>query len=774
MSDRLFQDAPAASDRPRRFVRVAMERSLDRPGGLTYAVTGDLADLAVGERVEAPLGRGGTLAAGVVVGFDTLESLDPNLDPGKIKPVARRTGVSLPAELVELAEWVSSYYCCPLGMTLAAILPAAVKARTGETTRVELVRPGNEPAGKLPPKTREVWERLAALRDDAFPIAPRELMLRTGATSRAPINRLLALGLLEEKRTRVVKAGPFEIVPDTTSPPVPTLAQQRIVEAVSSTFGTFAPHLLFGVTGSGKTEVYLRLIERVLERGECALVLVPEISLTPQAVSRFGGRFASVGVAVMHSGLTAAQRHAQWASAREGRARIVIGARSAVFAPFDAATGSRLGLIVVDEEHDSAYKQEDSQPRHHARDVAITRAHRGGCPVLLGSATPSLESWRHAVEGRYALHRLSERPAGARLPRALIVDLKQELKHDPTPHTRDGLVGPTLRAALRDTIDTGGQAVLLLNRRGFASYIACAGRDCEWTLRCDACDANMVHHRAGVPSGGVVRCHHCLAEKRVPKACPLCAAKVRLLGAGSQRAEESLLACFPDLAEDGRLQRLDSDTVRRAGDWFEALSRFGSGRTRVLLGTQMIGKGLDFPGVRLVGVLSADTGLALPDFRAAERTFQLVAQVAGRAGRSSTPGLVIIQTFCPEEPAIVLASRHDYERFADAERRTRAESELPPAWRLARIVVRDEDEAAARTHAHEIARLARSLAEPGLHVEGPDPCVITRLLDRYRFEVTLRAPGAGTIQRALAKIRSEGLAKNDRRTAVDVDPLMML
>jgi len=754
----------------RRYVRLAMERSLDRPGGLTYAAEGELADLRVGERVEAPLGAGGQKTPGVVVAVDVA----PDLDPAKIKPVASRTGASLPAELVELAQWVSSYYCCPLGMTLASMLPAAVKSRVGESTRRELVLTGKSPEEKLPKRTREAWERMSELAPDDFPIAPKELARRVGASSLAPINRLRALGLLDEKVTRVVKAGPFEIAPDAAPPPTLTDEQSRAVGAIGASVGAFGVHLLHGVTGSGKTEVYLRLIERVLARDECALVMVPEISLTPQTVSRFAGRFADAGVAVLHSGLTAAQRHAQWASAREGRARIVIGARSAVFAPFDSEHGAKLGLIVVDEEHDSAYKQEDSQPRHHARDVAIRRAQKAGCCVVLGSATPSIESWRHAREGRYALHRLTQRPAGATLPRCRIVDLKDEIKHDQTPLARDALLGPTLRHALQETLDAGAQAVLLLNRRGFASVVACAGSMCEWTLRCDSCDANMVLHRAGMPAGGIVRCHHCLAEKRVPKECPLCTAKTRRLGAGSQRAEDALRSAFPELGEGDALLRLDGDTMRRASDWFTALRKFASGEARVILGTQMIGKGLDFPGVHLVGVLSADTGLSIPDFRAAERTYQLVSQVAGRAGRSTERGLVIVQTFCPDEPAITLAAAHDYDAFADSELRTRRECDLPPAWRMARIVTRDSDEAAAKAHSLEVADLAHASGAPGLRVEGPAPCVITRVQDRFRYEVVLTAPSPAGVQHALAAIRSAGLAKNDRRTAVDVDPVTLL
>lgn len=766
MADGLF----AHETDDRRFVRLAMERSLDRPGGLTYAAVGALADLRVGERVEAPLGAGGKKTPGVVVAVD----VSPDFDTSKIKPVASRTGASLPADLVELAEWVSSYYCCPLGMTLAAMLPAAVKSRTGETTRRELVRTGRAPEEKLPPKTREAWERVSAMGEDEFPLPAKELMRRAGASSLGPINRLRTLGLLEERVTKVVKAGPFEIAPDSAPPPSLTGEQSRAVDAIAPTLGSFAVHLLHGVTGSGKTEIYLRLIERVLARNECALVLVPEISLTPQTVSRFAGRFADAGVAVLHSGLTAAQRHAHWASAREGKARIVIGARSAVFAPFDIEHGANLGLIVVDEEHDSAYKQEDSQPRHHGRDVAIRRAQRAGRPIVLGSATPSIESWRHAREGRYALHRLTERPAGATLPRCWIVDLKEEINHDTTPLARDALLGPTLRGALEETLADGGQAVLLLNRRGFASVIACAGTMCEWTLRCDSCDANMVLHRAGMPAGGIVRCHHCLAEKRVPKSCPLCEAKTRRLGAGSQRAEDALRYAIPELAEDGRLLRLDGDTMRRASDWFTALGKFASGEAKVILGTQMIGKGLDFPGVRLVGVLSADTGLSIPDFRAAERTFQLVAQVAGRAGRTKKPGRVIVQTFCPDEPAITLAAAHNYDAFADEELRTRRECELPPVWRMARIVTRDEDEKVAKDHSLEIADHARASGAPGLRVEGPAPCVITRVQERFRYEVVLSAPSPAGVQHALAAIRSAGLAKNDRRTAVDVDPVTML
>lgn len=770
MAESLFKPAEPA---PESYVRVAVERGFDAPDGLTYAAPSSMPDLAVGERVIVPLGRGDARTEGYIVEI----GVRPDFDPDRIKSVATRTGARLPPRLVELARWIAAYYCCPLGMTLASMIPAPVKREVGRITRTELRPSGAEPINKLAPATAEAWEKISRLPSEAFPLTERELQRRIEADSVGPIRRLLRADLLEESVSQSVRA--LAAIDTGSAEPMRavqlTPEQHAAVGAVNATSDTFTVHLLFGVTGSGKTEVYLRALDEVVERGRCAIVLVPEISLTPQTVARFVHRFRSAGVAVLHSGLTAAQRNQQWRLLHDGKARIVVGARSAVFAPFDAAGGAPLGLIVVDEEHDSAYKQ-DQAPRYHARDVAIRRAQIENCPVLLGSATPSLESWRNALRERYRLHRLPARVAGAAMPRVEIVDLKEELRALARRERGVRLIGPRLHRALEQTLHIGAQAMLLLNRRGYANYICCPDHRCGWVMSCEDCDAAMVYHRdRNLPLGGLVRCHHCMAEMKLPPSCPICGRRVNTFGMGTQRVEEELTRLFPSLAEGESLVRLDSDAIRGARQWGVVLDRFRSGEIRVLLGTQMIAKGHDFPNVRLVGVINADTSLNLPDFRAAERTFQLVSQVAGRAGRTADrPGLVIVQTFSPETPAIQCAAAHDFTTFAREELAVREPMRLPPIGRMARIVVRDKDPAKAMTIAREICSALRDDAGDGLIIRDPFPCPISRIGGAHRIAIELMAASATPIQRALTGARNRRLFTSDARTAVDVDPIALL
>ncbi len=769
MEERLFSEGSPASGR---YARIAVARSVDYSEGLTYAIPSSLDDLVVGERVEAPLGRGNALSEGFVVDVDVA----PDLDPARIKPIARRTGARLPASLVELARWMAGYYFCPLGMVLTSMLPAAVKRGTGRIRRVEVELTGEGEKDGLSPAALDAWRSICELPRDVFPLTAKELSLRIGVRSVAPINRIIRAGLLREvERTRIRAAWAEHAVerprelslhPD----------QERAIERVCVTLGAFHQHLVFGVTGSGKTEVYLRIIERVLQHGECAIVLVPEISLTPQTAGRFLGWFGKQGVAVLHSGLTQSQRHQQWAAVRDGDARVVIGARSAVFSPFDASAGGKVGVIIVDEEHDGAYKQDEPAPRYHGRDVAIKRAQIDGCPVVLGSATPSLESWHNARQGRSSLHQLPERAGGASMPTVQVVDLAKELRALADERSRVRLIGPTLRSALGETLDDGGQAVLLLNRRGYANYICCPDQRCGWIMVCERCDSTMVLHKGReLPRDGVVRCHHCQDAMKLPPLCPVCSRKVVAFGMGTQRVEEELRQLFPALEEGVALRRLDSDALQRASDWHEALEQFANQEIRVLLGTQMIGKGLDFPNVRLVGVINADTAINLPDFRAAERTFQLVSQVAGRAGRASDkPGRVIVQSFNPQAPAVRLAARHDYVAFADLELAGRERDGLPPAGRMVRMVIRDKDYAKASAAATELAHAIRELRKERLRVRGPMPCPISRVAEFYRFSVEAIAPSPGPLHQALTTLRNSGRLKSDARMAVDVDPYALL
>jgi primosomal protein N' (replication factor Y) len=844
-------------------VRVAVERGLDRTREATHARaasrTGDGSltyrspvALPLGQRVEVPLGSGDTPAIGIVVETGGVELLD-GLDITRIKSVLRDTGPGLPPRLVELARWISTYYICPLGMVLATMVPAAVKKGIG--TRVStLVEPepgaldaSSQRVSSLPPKLRDAWVRLLDARP-AFPLSPDSLALLLGAKTRAPVNRLVKLGVLRTVEHEEVHAarGVWSAVgveQRRTDDVLPTLTPQQahVVDGILASLSTaqsgFGVHLIRGVTGSGKTEVYLRLIEHVLRAGKSALVLVPEISLTPQTAGRFLRRFSFLieganasGIAVLHSGLTAAQRHQQWSHVHAGKARLVIGARSAIFAPLHQ---SPLGMIVVDEEHASDYKQ-DQLPRYHARDVAIKRAQIEGCPVVLGSATPSLESWVNAIpsstgaSSRHSLWELTKRVAGARLPEVVVVDMAEERRALAAAGGRAAAsawsdqIGPTLRRELARTMRDGGQAILLLNRRGYAAYLCCASSACGWVMRCDDCDASMVLHtvaaQRSLRTGDVVRCHHCLAQKIFPARCPDCARSVRTLAQGTQSVEDELRRVFPEHLGDaapGALVRVDGDTMESAADYFDALSKFARGDIKVLLGTQMISKGLDFPNVRLVGVVNADTALNLPDFRASERTFQLVSQVAGRAGRTEGgPGLVIVQTYAPDVAAIRFAAAHDYLGFASDELAIRrgATPPLPPISRMARIVVRDKDHDDALHQANVIAAILRGESSPKkttartssdahlwpagqsapahtqlsapraessspLVIVGPSPCAIGRIAGQFRFEILITATGSKgrtALQQALADARSAGVVKSDAHTAVDVDPVSLL
>ncbi len=766
------------------YVRVAVERGLDRGGAdatLTYLAHDE--SVHVGQAVEAPLGRGNTPTRGIVIDTGSADLLD-GYDPRKVKPLLRTLGTPLTPELVELARWMSRYYLCPLGMTLGSMIPAAVKQDVGRRQQT-LIAPTQDPAdpveAKLPPTAKAAWAAIADLDADAFPTTARDLADALGQRSVAAINRLIKAGLLAEHQTTTVRAraDDTDAVFESALAPKPTPEQSRAIETVAASFGTFARHLLFGVTGSGKTEVYLRLLEAVLERGRTAVMLVPEIALTPQTAGRVQSRLGSGRVAVLHSGLTAAQRNRAWSRVTSGECPVVVGARSAVFAPLE-----NLGLIIVDEEHDGSYKQ-DQLPRYHARDVAIKRAHQNACPVLLGSATPSLESWHAARSNRSTLLELPTRVSGAAMPTVRVVDMIAERKihaERTGKAVRELVVGPTLERAVRRTLSDGGQIVFLLNRRGFAGMVSCIKTSCGWQQMCDHCDAKLVLHKdAQLRRGGYARCHHCQAEQLLPEKCPDCGERLQLLGIGTQRAEQAIEAITADLPEHDRLiagqslVRVDADTMRTARDYFDTLGRFARGHIRALLGTQMIAKGLDVANVRLVGVLSADTALNLPDFRSAERTYQLVTQVAGRAGRGEHAGTVIVQTFEPEAEPITAAARHDYVGFADAELRTRQAVGLPPAWRMTRIVCRDPDAARAEAAAAEIADAARDPVEHlGGRLVGPMPCPIERIADHFRVSVEITTPTAALMQQALRLLRERGLVKSDASTAVDVDPVSLM
>jgi primosomal protein N' (replication factor Y) len=777
----LFATTPLTEDLP--LVVVAVERAVDRsPDGLTYALPRALAHLPEGARVEVPLGRGETPTAGWIV-RRLAHSEDPGIPREKIKPLLAQdpSGVVLPSELVQFARWISAYYACPIGMTLASILPAAVRKAIGrvERTLVDLApAPPADGAAALPKITKRQQHALDVLATLPRPIELANLAEAAGYSSNEPLKRLIASGHLVAMKKTSVEAGFIARAGNVAPAPTPTAEQQAAITAISRDFGQFAQHLVFGVTGAGKTEVYIRLLEECVRRGKRAILLVPEISLTPQTVGRIAARLANQKVAVLHSGLTEAQRNQQWTLLAEGGADVVVGARSAIFAPIPDGS---LGLVVVDEEHEPGYKQ-DSAPRYHGRDCAIRRAQLAKCPIVLGSATPSLESWMNAVErGLSTLHRLTKRAPGLNTPKVTVVDFGQERRM--TRDRRVNLIGPTLREAMQKCFDDGGQALLLLNRRGYANYIACTDPRCDWKLTCTECDAGMVCHvdASGAIRRNYVRCHHCLAEQLLPKNCPDCGKPVTVFGLGTQRVEEELTRLFPSLIEGETMLRVDGDTMQTAQHFHTALERFGKGEIRCLMGTQMIAKGLDFPNVRLVGVVSADTALALPDFRAAERTFQLVSQVSGRAGRGEKPGRAIIQSFEPETPAIRLAASHDFEKFAAQELDDRRQFGLPPYRRLARLIIRHPGETECANRASSLADALAAIARshqaekrPTVELRGPSVCAIARIAGKYRRQIELLADSAADISRVLAAARSQGLLRLGEELAVDVDPLSVV
>ncbi|MGB2936619.1 MAG: primosomal protein N', partial [Phycisphaerae bacterium] len=639
------------------FVSVALPIGLDR--AFTYRLPERLrGQVHAGQRVRVPFGRGNRKTVGWVVGGvektdlkevkEVLEAVDP-------EPL-------LSEDLLDLAFWMSQYYVTPIGQVFEAILPAAVKRSAGFKT-VQLVVRTDKPESEVDrilSKQRRVLDRLA---EGGAPLAPRELARQAGCT-------IAVIKTLEEKGlVRIEKRQVDEFTRDLfieLEEPKPLhltseqqLALQRIKNQITS--GAFGVTVLNGVTGSGKTEIYLRAIAEVVEAGRRAIVLVPEIALTPQTIRRFRERFARV--AVLHSRLSDTERHRQWRDIREGRAEVVIGARSAVFAPVED-----LGLIVIDEEHENSFKQ-DTAPRYHARDVAIMRANLVGVPVVLGSATPSLESyWNCRNLEHYQEARLTRRVEGRPMPPVQVVDMRQEATERKGYH----ILSRAMEKAVAEALRKSEQTILFLNRRGWATHLFCVR--CGWVLRCSDCDVGMTYHA----KRAVAVCHYCGRTAKPPERCPACSAEtINYWGTGTQRVEEEVLKKFPDI----RLGRMDSDAMRKRGGHESVLAAFRDGEIDVLLGTQMVAKGLDFPNVTVVGVINADTALSLPDFRANERTFQLICQVAGRAGRGPKGGLVFIQTFQPDHLAIQLAAKHDYEAFARDELQSRRARGYPPFGR---------------------------------------------------------------------------------------------
>ncbi len=791
---------------------------------LTYRIPASLHDgVRLGSRVEVPLGS--KLTTGFVVAL-----LDrAPVEAARLKPIRAVLDDDEPAlipEIIDLCRWAAEYYLAPLGEMLKVALPANMASRgkrqavlTADEAMIARARDARQILDAdlpllaelrkrpLPVSTifeemklsRSSVERLrdagiialadrfrdaAGVRYDRFVVLESdpggltakqlgavdllrsrggELSVRAlehAGVSAAVLSALVKKAVVRiERRARRHTLDAFLAgLEGVATPEIRYSEEQRAaIASVQATLGTFAPFVLEGVTGSGKTEVYIELMRAAVKRGEQAVLLVPEISLTPVFASRLKERFGE-RIAILHSNLSASERYDQWWRARRGEVDVAIGPRSALFTPFQ-----RLGLIVVDEEGDGAYKQEET-PRYNARDLAVVRAQFRSIPVVLGSATPSLESRENAARGKYTLLRMTKRVEARPLPDVEIVDLRKERaeKED------KGFVilSTGLKTALRETFDAGEQAIILINRRGYSPYLLC--RECGHDFRCRDCSVTLTVHRRE----GLLICHYCGLRTRIPSKCTLCQGEVlQPIGFGTEKVEERFHRDFPDV----RVEVLDRDSTRRKGSLVQILERFRRGETRALIGTQMLSKGHHFPNVTLTGVLNADSILGYPDFRSAEKTFYLLTQVAGRAGRGELRGKVMIQTAFPSHYAIQHALRHDYESFYQAEIEFRRTFHYPPVTSMIALLFRGEHLTDVERAANECGRLLETALEPlsGTRLQGPAPAPLARIKGVWRFQILLRSPMRTALRKAVESVLLPRKWKGVD-VAIDVDPINIL
>lgn len=736
------------------------------PGEFDYLVPDALSDerkpetrVETGRRLRVPFGRGSRSAVGYCVAVGVKPTGGRKLKT--VAGVVDSRSLLSPA-MLRLTKWMADYYLCPWGQVLEAVVPSGVRGKAG-TREVVLLSVPTKVAARL--TTLDVTEKqrrvLEVLASSTKPLAIKQLVARAECTT-APINTLRKHGYIESHTERLDVGELEQALVEREGPKQLNAEQQPAFEAIAAACESREHQtiLVHGVTGSGKTEVYIQAIEKIVGFGRQAIVLVPEISLTPQTVGRFRARFDSI--AVLHSHQSDVERHRHWRRIAAGEVQVVVGARSAVFAPTP-----NLGLIVIDEEHETSFKQ-DSAPRYHARDVAIERARDEGVPLVLGSATPSLDSWRRATQApseeateSYQLVSMPSRVNDLPMPAVRVVDLREE------SHRRGsrGAISRPLHQAMEQALRDNGQVILLLNRRGFSTHVQCPG--CGFVLQCPECEVAMTFHR----HDSTTLCHWCDYRQPPPSSCPDCKSQeIRYGGLGTQKLEAEVAARFPNY----KCLRMDADSMRRPGSHEEALGRFRRGEVQILLGTQMIAKGLDFPNVTVVGVISADTALHWPDFRSAERTFHLVTQVAGRTGRSDRGGRVLVQTFDPEHAAIVAASKHDFHSFAAGELPAREAMGYPPFGSMVRVVVRGPAEKPTEAVAGQIADRTRQAGGETIRVMGPAPAPLAKLRGAYRFHLQAHSKNGPHLRSSIAAA-TEGLKLPEEvYVTVDVDPADMM
>ena len=762
--------------------RVSLEIALRKE--FDYSIPEELVgQIDVGSRVQVPFGPRKIL--GVVTAVAE-ESGHANLKP-ILKVIGAQTLVT--PKVLKLARWIGEYYCCAPEIALKSVLPEAVRKEDAGWRELLFVRAlavsGELP--KLPKRQQEVWNIVEERRE--LPLA--ELLELTKSTA-VTVRKLEDRGLIS-LTSEVSERDPYAretILPTQNIVLNPAQAQAlgEITKAMDAE-NSSRTFLLHGVTGSGKTEIYLQALAHALEQGKGAIVLVPEIALTPQTVERFKARFSSgklqTLVAVLHSHLSAGERHDEWHKIRSGRARIVIGARSAIFAPVEP-----LGLIIVDEEHEQTYKQEEA-PRYHARDVAVMRGQMENAVVVLGSATPSMESYANCKKGKFTLLNLPERVDDQKMPHVRVVDMRQAMFKEKGPP----LFSPQLKEAITQRMERKEQTILFLNRRGYSTSLQCP--KCGYVANCPNCSVSLTYHRIDQR----LACHICGHNEKVPAVCPEPKCKnpaIRFAGTGTQKVEKVLAKLFPK----ARVKRMDADTMKRKDDYRHVLGDFRAGKIDILVGTQMIAKGLHFPNVTLVGIIYADSALHQPDFRAGERTFQLLTQVAGRAGRGDVEGEVFVQAFTPFHPAIQYARRHDFVGFYEQEIEFREQLKYPPAARVALLTLKGRNEEKVKFSADHLKRelekklksqgragsplpAADMFADDGAHgvtrptsfkdlvIAGPAPAPLLRAENFYRYQIMLRTRAMSALSRELAQIIQSLKLPADVTLAVDIDPVSL-
>lgn len=773
-----------------------------------------------GMRVIVPFGprkvQGFVISNTIETDIDKLKDIDEVLD---VTPV-------LTLELLELGDWLTTSALCFKITAYQAMLPAALKAKYKK--EVKLTQ--KECLSKLPIELRKwfehrdvvIWEEFLGTDDKTLialikkavtdgyleviykvndkvtkkmikvvkPISYEKLsmqleeldkraqkqkqvieyflkhpiqisvnaLIEQANTTRSTLKSLIDKGILLEEDVEVARDPYANRIFKKTAPMQLTTNQAAVIQPIYQSIdaGQHQTFLIHGVTGSGKTEVYLQSIAKVIEEGKEAIVLVPEISLTPQMVQRFKERFGSL-VAVLHSALSTGEKYDEWRKIHHGRVKVVVGARSAIFAPF-----KNIGIIIIDEEHEATYKQEEN-PRYHARDVAIKRANFYKCPLILGSATPSLETYARAKKGVYHLLEMLERVNDVQLPKVEVVDMREELKSG-----NRSMFSNALFEKLTQRLNRGEQSVLFLNRRGYSTFVMC--RDCGYVAQCPHCDISLTYHQ----TSRSLKCHYCGHQEKMPQKCSSCDSEhIRFFGSGTQKVEEEIAKVLPG----ARVIRMDVDTTRKKGSHEKLLTQFGEGKADILLGTQMIAKGLDFPNITLVGVLAADSMLHLPDFRASERTFQLLTQVSGRAGRHQLPGEVVIQTYTPEHYSIDFVRDHDFISFFEKEMGIRKLQSYPPYYFITVIQVSHPEITKVIEITDKVtAFVRRSLSEKSI-VLGPVACSIPRIKDRYRYQCMIKYKNEPTLVNVLKEVienYKREINQGNLQVSIDMNPFVLM